>query len=130
MKRQKTAWYAASVIMYIQLKEGRQRSFPVHENVFLIAARSFDEARIRAEELGRAEESHKGLTLNGRPAVMLFGGVRKVVSCTANPAVPGPSEVTKLYDGVEATYSGFLVKSRKELTALIEGRPAALIYEE
>lgn len=130
MSRQKKIWYAASVIMFVRLEKGRQRRFPVHENIFLIAARSVDEARKRAEELGRAEEEPRGLEWNGRPAAMLFGGVRKIVSCSANPAVPGPSEVTKLSDGVEATYSTFLVKSRKELTALIQGRATALIYEE
>ena len=130
MRRPRRSWYAASVIMYVRLKSGRQRTFPVDENVFLVSARSFEDARERAEELGRAAEGQEGLRWNGRPAEMVFGGVRKVVSCAADPAVPGESEVIKLYDGVEATYSSFLVKGRSELEALIQGKPAAVLYED
>ncbi|MBZ4419651.1 DUF4288 domain-containing protein [Myxococcus sp. RHSTA-1-4] len=130
MGRPEKVWFAASVIMYFRLKSGRQRTFPIQENVFLIFARDFDEARIRAEELGRAEESQEGTRWNGKPVEVVFGGVRKVVSCAADPAVPGSSDVTKLYDGVEATYSSFLVKSRAELDALIQGKPATVVYEE
>lgn len=130
MKQTRQFWYAASVILVFRLKTGRQRSFPVWENVYLIEAGNDAEARQRAEELGRAETAQEGIELNGKPAELVFGGVRKVVSCAADPAVPGESMVSKLYDGVEATYSSLVVKSRADLEKLIKGKPVTVVYEE
>ncbi|CAM3526387.1 DUF4288 domain-containing protein [Corallococcus soli] len=130
MKRKQRLWYAASVVLFFRRTTGRQRTFPVWENVYLIEASNDEEARQRAEALGRAEAGQEGLKLNGKPAELVFGGVRKVVSCAANPAVPGKSTVAKLYDGIEATYSTFVVQSRKDLEKLIQGEPVSVLYEE
>jgi hypothetical protein len=130
MMSEKKRWCAASVILVVQFKSGRQRTFPVWENVYLIAARSTEEARRRAEALGRAEENLEGLTWKGKPAKMVFGGVRKVVFCAADPAVRGGHAVTKLYDGVELTYSSMMLKSAADLDALIRGKPVTVVYEE
>lgn len=130
MSRTRRLWYAVSVVLFFRLKRGRQRSFPVWENVYLIKASSADEARQRAEELGRAEATSDGLELDGKPAELVYGGVRKVVTCAADPAAPGESTVAKLYDGVEATYSTFVVKSRADLEMLIKGQPVAVVYQE
>ncbi|XXF79109.1 DUF4288 domain-containing protein [Myxococcaceae bacterium GXIMD 01537] len=130
MGRARAIWYAASVILYFRLKKGRQRHFPVWENVYLIKARGAAEARERAEALGRSETAQEGIELNGKPAELVFGGVRKLVSCAADPSVPGESTVTKLYDGVEATYSTFVAKSRADLEKLIKGESVSAVYEE
>jgi hypothetical protein len=130
MSRTRRLWYAASVLLFFRRKTGRQRTFPVWENVYLIQASNDDEARQRAEELGRAEASQDGLELNGKPAELVFGGVRKVVTCAADPTISGESTVAKLYDGVEVTYSSFIIESRADLEKLIEGKPVTVVYEE
>ena len=33
-------WYAAHIVLYVQLKSGRQKDFPVWENIVLLHARS------------------------------------------------------------------------------------------
>ncbi len=130
MSRARRLWYAASVVLFFRRKAGRQRSFPVWENVYLIKAGSHDEARQRAEALGRANAGQDGIELNGKPVELVYGGVRKVVTCAANPALPGESTVTKFHDGVEATYSSFVVKSKADLEKLINGKQVEIQYDE
>jgi hypothetical protein len=72
----------------------------------------------------------ESLTINGRPARLVFGGVRKLISCAAAPESPGPSTAETIEDGVEATYSFLVVSSRRELDALIKGEPVQVLYEE
>ncbi len=128
MTRRKKIWYAASVILVVRLAKGRQSSFPVWENVYLINAPDEESAKKRAEELGRAEQ--QDLELNGRHARLEFGGVRKLISCASDPASSNESTVVKLYDGVEASYSSFLVRGERALKALASGGRVSIVYEE
>ena len=132
MTGRKKTWYAASVVMFFRLKSGRQKKFSAWENVYLIASNSPEEAMVRAEELGQgsASTSDEGVTWGGKPADIVFGGVRKLLTCAADPASGEMSPVTKLHDGVEATYSTFTVKSRAELDALIRGDAVSVLYDE
>lgn len=129
MSNSANRWYSASVILVFKLKRRKQANLPVWENVYLIKADSVAAARKRAEALGRAEASQEGLELNGKPARLVFGGVRKVISCAADPALPGDSTVTSIHDGVEATFSSFLVK-KADLKKLIRGDAVKVLYEE
>lgn len=122
-------WYAVHVIMFFKVKRGKQQVFPVWENIYLVNAKGPAQAKRRGEALGRAEEED-GLTWEGKPVTMVFGGIRKVMSCAADPTRPGPSDVKKLYDGVEATFNAYAVASRKDLNALIAGKNARVVYEE
>lgn len=124
-------WYAAHVVLYHEYREGPQEEFPVMENVYLIHAATDDDASARAEHRGRSDcVDDESLTINGRPARLVFGGVRKLISCATAPEKPGPSTVETLEDGVEATYSFMVVSSRQELDALINGEPVPVLYEE
>jgi hypothetical protein len=121
------------VVLYFA-EARRQATFVVWENVYLILARSPREAAKKAELLGRAECVEQGaLRVNGKQARLAFGGVRKVISCAANPMAKDgalTSNVPHLYSGVEATFSQFLVRGRKKLRSLIAGRPTSIDYEE
>jgi hypothetical protein len=124
-------WYAAHVVLYHEFREGPQEEYPVMENVYLVHAGTEDEAFAKAEKRGRSDcVEDESLTVNGRPARLVFGGVRKLISCAAAPESPGPSTVETIEDGVEATYSFLVVSSRKELDALIKGEPVQVLYEE
>jgi hypothetical protein len=122
------------VVLYFKLKRRVQATFLVWENVYLVSAKTRDSARRRAEALGRAEcDANDSLTVNGEPAALVFGGIRKLVSCAADPDALGSersSSVAVLQDGVEATYSTFLVRGARRLKTLIQGKPTAVKYEE
>ncbi|HYO72747.1 MAG TPA: hypothetical protein VEU33_42395, partial [Archangium sp.] len=105
-------WYAASVVAYVELMDGTQEEYRVWENVYLFRAEDADEARALAEKHGReaCAGASDGLTLDDKPARLVFGGVRKLLSCAPNPFPfkPGASpEVETIENGVEATYSSF-----------------------
>jgi hypothetical protein len=123
-------WYAASVVMYFQLKEEPQNEFYIWENVYLIDAPDGVQARRKAESLGKLEEGDDDtMRLNGKPVRMVFGGVRKLLTCA--PSLLGHSaDNEKIEDGMEATYSAFTVSSREDLDAFIRGESVQVIYEE
>jgi hypothetical protein len=122
-------WYAASVIIAIRLRTGRQRKFPVWENVYLIEAATDEEALRKAERLGKAQEfEDKTMTLNGRPAILKFAGVRKLITIV-NP-FPGHPDSEPPTDGTEITYSLITVDSKKKLEDLISGQPVSVLYDE
>jgi hypothetical protein len=130
----KDIWFAAHVVNYFDDGRRTQKSFVVWENVYLISARTGSAARRRAETLGRRECKYSGtLTLNGKPVRMVFGGVRKVVWCAADPFRDDGTvtpEVSSLYDGVEATFSQFIVAGRRNLRALIGGEAVTLTIDD
>lgn len=125
----KASWYACSVILVVKAKTGRQRIYPIEENVYLVRAKSFSEAKKKAEALGR-QQADQDLLWNGREARLEYGGVRKAVQCSARIDLPGDSTVRRLHEGVEATYSNLVVKSRSALEKLISGEAVPVVYEE
>lgn len=124
-------WYAASVVMYFQLKNEPQDEFYIWENVYLIEAPNGAEARRKAEDLGRLEEGDDdgSLRWNGKPARQVFGGIRKLLTCSPS-LLSRTGDNEKLEDGMEATYSAFMVSSREDLETFIRGEPVKVIYEE
>jgi len=125
--RSKLHWWAAHVILYFE--EGRRQSqFLVWENVYLLRAKDASDAAKRGEELGRADcVPDETRTVGGRPAALVFGGVRRVAWCAAPPYRAEPTAL--LRDGTEATFSTFVAKTRRDLKALIGGRPVVVAYE-
>ncbi len=125
------AWYAASAVMYFQLKDEPQDEFYIWENVYLVEAPDAAQARQKAEALGKLEEGDDDntLTWNGKPARMVFGGIRKLLTC-APSLLSRTGDNEKIEDGMEATYSAFTVSSREKLDALIRGESVEVIYEE
>jgi hypothetical protein len=125
------SWYAAHVVLYFELREEPQEEYSIMENVYLIQAGTDDEAFARAEKRGRSEcVEDESLRVKDKPARLVFGGVRKLIACAANPEKPGSSTVEALEDGVEATYSFLVVSNRQELEAFITGEPVRVLYEE
>jgi hypothetical protein len=124
-------WYAASVVMYFQLEDEPQAEFYLWENVYLIDAVDAAQARQKAEALGRLEEGDDdgSLRWNGKPARQVFGGIRKLLTCSPS-LLSRTANNEKLEDGMEATYSAFMVSSREDLDTFIRGEPVKVIYEE
>ena len=131
MASSKVVWYAVHVINYFRLRKRIEKSYLVFENVYVVRARSFEEARIRGEQYGREDAAVEDqTTINGVPARQIFGGVRKIVACAARAGAPQGPEVVRMQDGVEATYSRFIVNGQGRLRALLRGKRVAAIYEE
>ena len=131
--RSRGVWFAGHVVLYFDEGPRHQGAFVVWENVYLILARTPREATKKAEKLGRAECVEQALTVNGKPARLVFGGVRKVLSCAADPMAKDGTltpDVPILYSGIEATFSQFVVRNKKDLRSLIAGRPTKVAYEE
>jgi hypothetical protein len=126
-------WYAAHAIMYFATGAS-QKTFVVWEDVYLVKARTRPAALKRAIALARAAcTEDETLRVNGRRAKMVFAGIRKMLWCAAAPYDPGPSrspQVTKLYDGVEATFSAFVVRGRERLRKLARGAAVSVRYDE
>ncbi len=124
-------WYAASVVMYFQLKDEPQNEFYLWENVYLIEAPNGAEARRKAEYFGKLEEGDDDGTLkwNGKPVKHVYGGIRKLLTC-APPVTSRSADNSKVEDGMEATFSAFTVANREGLDAFIRGEPVQVIYEE
>lgn len=113
-------WYAAHLIMYVRFRQGRQRRFPVWENIVLFRAATADQAMSKAERYGREEAaSDDHFTWEGRPAQWVFAGVRKLMLCV------DPEERPR--DGTEVTYLDLEVASRDDLQRLVDGERVPVI---
>ena len=117
------SWYVANVLIYFRLKRGQQSRYFVYENLHLVEAGSFEEARAKAEKVGRetAGDDSGTLRLDDEPAERVFLGVRKILLCE------DPSERPR--DGIELTYNELEVESWEALQDLARGRPTPLVYE-
>src|SRR5262245_37645569 len=98
-------WFTAHAVMYFEHTDGPQDGYVVWENVFLVDAADSKQAHVMAEAFARREETgeRNSLTVNDRPARLVFGGIRQVVSVCHN-GVTG-----ELASGDEVTYSEFEV---------------------
>jgi hypothetical protein len=117
-------WYAAHAIMVTKFKDGNQNKFPIWENIILVIADSPDEAREKATMRARDDEGDSLGTYRyeGREAVWVFEGIRKLIECQDAENQP--------HDGTELTYSVFEVDSEELLRKLVQGKPARILYEE
>jgi hypothetical protein len=110
------AWYAAHVVMVFRLTRHAQTEWHAWENVILIEADSPRQARDKAALQGKQNESDDdSVTMRGRPAVLEFAGVRKVVACVSDPG-----------DGMEVTYGELDFSSREQLDRFLDGKEATL----
>jgi hypothetical protein len=126
-------WYAASLIYVFKLRTGKQKRFSVWEDVCLVKASSGAVARRKAERLGRSrEDKDQTWTVGGRPgrpATLVFAGVRKVLTI-ANPISAPSLDTDPPRHGTEVTFSTFTLKSKKDLDKLVSGQSVPMIYEE
>ncbi len=117
-------WFAAHVIMAVKLKSGRQKRFPVWENVVLIEAGSEDEAFRKAEEIGRQGEGDDDGTFRwgGKPASWVFAGVRKLTECALAGQRPE--------DGSEITYNELELDSQESVESFAAGNAVPVRYND
>lgn len=128
-------WYAAHAIFYYQYKNDYQDRYYVYENIYLIEA---DQIEYVYEKVNQIAKLHEGddygtLVYDGKPACLVFGGIRKIIQCQQEPINDGVNvsgKDTKPQNGTEITYSLLLVRNKKQLKKLIEGSPAKILYIE
>jgi hypothetical protein len=113
-------WYAAHIVMYFKQKGGRQKSFPVWENIVLVRGHDADEALAKAEQRGRDEllGDDGSIRWGGIPAEMKFAGVRKVVLCENRESRPT--------DGTEVSYTELELGSEKAIRQFVAGESVAV----
>lgn len=120
-----TRWYAAHVILHVELVGVARKAIPVWENVILVQAESEDEAFAKAERYGQSQAGHSngpGFTWDGHPARWVFDGVRKLTLCENAAERPG--------DGTELTYLQLRVASPEALRKLLDGEDVGVTYTE
>ena len=122
-------WYAAHLILYTKFLDGVQDIYHVWENVVLINAETSDKAFAIADAKGETETEVGEHTYDGRPAVWVYAGVRKLNECLEyfdpDDRAPGGMEE----HGTEMTYSSFLLPNEDALQKLLANRDVAVLYE-
>src|SRR5436305_8483556 len=101
MANKGSRWYAAHAILYFRTHQ-KQREFEVWENIYLVRARSPEEARRGAAHFARVASGNDGgdLRVNGKPATLILGGIRKVVECLGDSTTFKPAAVKVVHDGM------------------------------
>jgi hypothetical protein len=119
-------WFAALVIMHYEMTDGPQDRYSGYENIFLVEADTPARALERGAVLGREDETDcRGtLTVDGRPARLVFDGVRKVVEVQHVPHGRRPAA------GDEITYSEFEVADADQLRRFASGEAVPLQWIE
>ena len=114
-------WFAAHLLMGVQLKHRTQKRFPAWENVVLFRAGNADEAFAKAEARGQADagDDDGSFRWGGEPATWVFLGVRKIVECVEDPA-----------DGVEITSQQLVFDSLSMRDLYAAGEAATLQSDE
>jgi hypothetical protein len=121
--------FCAHAIFYFKLLEQEQKTFLVHENVYLIEAEDAEQATQSALQLAKSNEdaSEDGhLELNEQKAAYLFAGLRKVIEVEPSAT---PASVSGLA-GLELTYSEFEVDSMAQVNELARGDMVEVLYRE
>ena len=122
-------WYVASVIMSMRKKGRKRKKIPIYENFMLIEAENSDQALEKAVNIAKNEAAvNDDLRLNGKPAKMVFEGIRKLITIS-NPVDRDLDSVPPT-TGTELTYSEYLIKTKKQLNNLISGKPVKIKYIE
>jgi hypothetical protein len=122
-REQIMSWFAAHLILYVERKDHDQDCFPLWENIVLIEADSEEEAFAKAEQRGREDEdADDSLRLGGKPARLVFAGVRKLTECQDADKRPG--------DGTEVSYIEMEVGSKKAIEKLLGNKPVSIKFME
>jgi hypothetical protein len=126
----KNPYYIAHVIIWVRFKDGNQDEYPVWENIYIIKADSDKEAWEKAEREGRIyPSSDDDLTVDGRPAEWIFGGVRKVIHSISGSSIN--VQIDLMQENIaELTWNEFTVPDKETLDKLISGEPVNIRYDE
>jgi hypothetical protein len=120
-------WYAAHLIEYFKYRDEPTERYHCYENIVLIEAHTSDEAFTKAKAYG---QEHYGMPdpsrrLNDKPALGVFGSVRKVVECIDLVSADGKERPDT---GTEITYSKVEVWGDAALQSLIRGESVTVEY--
>jgi Domain of unknown function (DUF4288) len=126
----KNPYYIAHVIIWVKYKDGNQTEYPVWENIYLIKADTEEEAWEKAEQEGKGYPSPEDdLTVDGRSAEWVYGGVRKVIHSVSGDFINIQIDLAH-EDIAELTWNEFTVPDEESLEKLIAGGPVNLSYDE
>jgi hypothetical protein len=122
-------WYAAHIILLTKFLDGVQDSYPVWENVVLINAATSDEAYAMADKKGEAESSVGSHTHDGRPAIWVYAGTRKLNECLEcfDPEERASGGMEEY--GTEVTYSSFVLPDEDAMQKMLANRDVTVLYE-
>jgi hypothetical protein len=117
-------WFAAHIVMMVEIKGRKQESFPVWENIVLIRAASEEEAYQQAEDLGRKDEGDEdGAFRWGQvPATWVFAGVRKLTECSLFGDRPEA--------GDEISYTELQFTSKSSVKRFVEGKAVEAVVND
>ncbi len=117
-------WFAAHIVMMVEIKNRKQDHFPVWENIVLIEAASEDDAFAAAKERGRADEGDDdGAFRWGRsPATWVFVGVRKLTECALLAERPESED--------EVSFLELEFKTKNLVKRFVEGKSAVAVLNE
>lgn len=123
------AYYAAHIVVYFRCKDGQQPSFDIWENIVLIEADSFEQAAQKARRIGKQQESNPDPTLTffGKPAEIVFAGVRTITHCIYQDMNSQAS--VRPGDGDEITFSTFSVASEDDIRKLVADEAVDVTYQ-
>jgi len=122
-------WFCAHAIFYFKLLNSEQKSFLIHENVYLVFASDTCAATTVAKEIAKEYEDtgeEGNLELNEEKAAFLFAGIRKVISVETHPGSDRANELS----GLEVTYSVYEVDTLEEVLKLTRGEMVDVLYRE
>jgi hypothetical protein len=123
-------WFTASVLISIKPEGYENGPIQVYENMFLVEGATAHDAFRKAESFGHQEASltGDGLTIDGKPAVRAFIGIRKLIS-VSNPALADLDQDRPM-DGTEVTYAVYQVADEGALVRLAQGEEVEVLYLE
>lgn len=119
-------WYCSHAVLYFQFKDGRQDHFPAWENVYLIEATDAKEAWTKGIARARLNEgdSAGSLSLEDRPATLVFAGLRKVIS------VSHAGSENQIADGDEVTFSKCRFSDAASFQKFVNGGETTGVFVE
>ena len=123
-------WYAASIITVTKVLDGEQDMFPIEESVYLVEAKTREDAFRRAEELGKELEfsGKEGVRWCGRSAIVQFLGIRKLRSIYPPADQFMSIDDATPVDGAEITHNVFEVKNMEQAQLLANGKFVDVSY--
>ena len=134
------AWFSAHCVSYVKFQDGEQDCYPIEENVVLIEADSPESAIEKAQALAKGSYDGDEVEWDGRPAVYVFAGVRKVIECEEAAAVaqdgtqPASNEKSppawRPGHGTELTYAYLEVENEEDLQSYLAGESVVLTSDE
>jgi hypothetical protein len=120
VKGRKMQWYAAHIVMSIDIKDGNSDPISIFENIIVIQASSHKTASKKAKAFAKEQEGDDNGTFKwcDKPAFLKFAGIRKTVLCV--------DPQSDQWDGKEVTYSEFELPNQKSLAKFLQGNEVSL----